>query len=666
MRWRKWYGMLALAVTLPFAACHSGTTVLPPPSETAETSKTGPIEIGPELYPAAPWPMSSTDDELRPDPIVIPLCQLAVLQKQDVAAEIDGFIDFIGRPLRPGEPEPTNPQDKWVHPRSKKVFKRIAENDYIDKNEVIVVLDDRQVYAEKVSLEEIARAAGSEVQAAKQLHSKATELFNIVDELYRKGSAALTEKINHEANVFKYGADLETKKSQEVKAKGDVDKINVRFEQHYISGRKLNGIVRQLYKRPGEAVKQADPILQIHGLERLRVEGAVDLQFANAVKVGEEVLIEPSIMPAPEKINYAHLQAVTSVAVSAQDKPVILSASEDRRVNIWNGVRLVQVWEHPSPVHAVVCSPAGVSKHLAVTGCADGIVRLFDLEQLSDKPIRELKEQHKSAIQALAFSPDGQFLASADEREVVLWDVDKGTAMYHLPQEHRGPITAVQFLPQARVITVSKDNAMRLWKVGQKGAELEKTIDHRSGEVAFLAAASDGSKVLFDLNKSQLQMLTLPHARPDLVLSAPSEGAKFATMALFSPDNQLILTGTSTEGLVQLWRVPTSTEPGTELRRLVTPNSVPVTCAAFSPRKDNAFVVLGTQTGAILVWRMPTNEEINRRIKGIIRYKDEHVDASGKMIKIWAEVDNTEAKLMPGNTATIVIPRKFAAGEPKP
>src|SRR5437870_3204819 len=53
------------------------------------------------------------------DPIVIPNSKLAVIVKQDVPAQREGVIEFIGREIRPGEVVPSHLRT-WETPDGKK------------------------------------------------------------------------------------------------------------------------------------------------------------------------------------------------------------------------------------------------------------------------------------------------------------------------------------------------------------------------------------------------------------------------------------------------------------------------------------------------------------------------------------------------------------------
>ncbi len=145
--------------------------------------------------------------------------------------------------------------------------------------------------------------------------------------------------------------------------------------------------------------------------------------------------------------------------------------------------------------------------------------------------------------------------------------------------------------------------------------------------------------MLFDSGK-ELRVLSLRERRIVGTLRNSTGAGAFSTMALFSPNGLAVLTN-GPEGHPQLWRAPpkpgspnmhTSEGRGSELRQLAS-NSV-ATCGAFDP--DGAFAVTGTQDGQVLVWEMPSADEIEKRIPAVVALAEE-ADENGKA-KVGVEV----------------------------
>jgi hypothetical protein len=79
--------------------------------------------------------------------------------------------------------------------------------------------------------------------------------------------------------------------------------------------------------------------------------------------------------------------------------------------------------------------------------------------------------------------------------------------------------------------------------------------------------------------------------------------------------------------------------------------------AAYAP--DASFLVTGTQDNQVLVWAMPDKKQIEeKQLTGTVSLVEPSLDASSRQVRLWVEVDNKYGWLIPGGTATIVIPPK--------
>ena len=124
-------------------------------------------------------------------------------------------------------------------------------------------------------------------------------------------------------------------------------------------------------------------------------------------------------------------------------------------------------------------------------------------------------------------------------------------------------------------------------------------------------------------------------------------------MALFSPDGRLALTAGSSEGRLQLWRAPTIATRPYEVRQLVARERSPATCAAFAP--DGSFLVTGTKDRQVLVWPLPSTQEVEQVITAELTLIEPAVESSARQVRVWAEVPNPAGRLLPGTTVTVTV-----------
>jgi WD domain, G-beta repeat len=334
-------------------------------------------------------------------------------------------------------------------------------------------------------------------------------------------------------------------------------------------------------------------------------------------------------------------------------------------------------------VRAVSCSPRAAKRHWMLSGCADGSLRLWDLDKISSDPLvwdstkadsTEQQSPHRDAVTALAFSPDGTWFATGGEdNSIALWQTDGFKLLYVFDAQHgvgnphQGTITVLYFTPQCTLISASRDNTIRVWELREKGAHLiGDPITGRGGDVTNLGMSADGKWALVDKGKI-LQVVSVADRRTFSVLQNPTGATPFQTLALFSPDARLILTAGAPEGRLQLWRAPTDGKRGFEVRQFATVERSPVTCAAFAAdagiAPDGSFAVSGTKDGYVYIWPVPNRDKVQRhRMENLqLTLIERSLDASTRQVRIGVNVQNPindeypQGRLTPGRPVSIVI-----------
>jgi WD40 repeat protein len=737
-----------LAMCILFCALTSGAVFLLTDPYHLWAGTTSPPKT-PKPQSTEPMPMRAegvtirvlgNDETARESPIVLPPGTVTPINKQEVPSERPGKILFIARELRPneehlkpqilplgkskdkyfslelkyvatilnppaqpkeGEPAPPpqplqfrrwqlNERLEWnrvcLEPETR-YFRELGVGDRVEKGEVLAIvnptiaLDEVDVKSQKlkVAKTEIDTSAATKDEAWARWDGMEKACLKVIDAYSRE------ERRGAKLTYFRYVQEEIAKTAAYTQAQRELNASITQLHMHEIRAH-ISGILKTVYKSRGDAVKELDPVLQLQDFDHLRVESVMEAQYANQVKVNQDVLIEPTIADAPRKVLNGHLQEVTCIAVTNGQEPLILSGSEDRTVRVWDPKTGDQkaVFTHMSPVRSLACTGKGAEASLAVVGCSDGSVRLFDMDKLRDPnvedkktAVKELPRKHTRSITCAAFSPNGKVCATGSEDlTICLWDVETGELLDKPLPAHKSPVTSVQFASDDTFVSAGRDNTWDTWKFEKGKAPVRQgELDKRSGDVTQLGVfqGPDGKAYgLFD-DAKDLRILSLD-TRQAVASIQNAAGVGFKGLALFAPDGKTVLTTSATENRMQLWRTPDLAKKdddkkkdpkqmargrASELRQFVW-STGRENAAAFAPEvepgKGSAFIVTGTKDNQVLIWAMPEPQQIDGQLWGKVSLVEQSLDASSRQVRIWAEVDNKYGWLIPGGTATIVIP----------
>ena len=249
-----------------------------------------------------------------------------------------------------------------------------------------------------------------------------------------------------------------------------------------------------------------------------------------------------------------HTAEVRSIAFSPDGKQ-LASGSLDKTVKLWDVIRGREIVPLNGPiggVFSVAFSPDG--KRLAAAG-EDEMVSIWDLDTASEPrtPVSGLTPTpilhgHAGAVLSVAFSPDGERLASASlDRTIKLWDAVSSRLILTLTG-HTGHVQNVVFSPDGnRLASASADTTVKIWDTAS-GQEIQSLEGHIFG-VYSVAFSPDGKRLASVSADKTVKVWDVISGQETLSLNGHALGV---SCVAFSPDGLRLASG-SYDSTVRVW-----------------------------------------------------------------------------------------------------------------
>lgn len=203
-----------------------------------------------------------------------------------------------------------------------------------------------------------------------------------------------------------------------------------------------------------------------------------------------------------------------------------------------------------------------------------------------------------ASVYTVAFSPDGQLLASGgDDNAVILWDIADGSE-HESFIEHGKSVMSIAFSPDGHLLaSASLDGFVRLWPVS---SERRRVSLRHGGWVESVAFTSDGKK-LASGGGDQGGSVILWDVSQRRDIANFSGHDTLVESVVFSPDG--LLASASRDGTIKIWDVANQRV----LRTLAGHSSV-VHAVVFSP--DGETLASSSRDNTINLWDVSSGEKI--------------------------------------------------------
>jgi len=244
---------------------------------------------------------------------------------------------------------------------------------------------------------------------------------------------------------------------------------------------------------------------------------------------------------------------------------------------------------HSDYVDAVAWSPNG---QFIASGSWDGTAQVWDARTGA---LLTTYRGHKNAVSALAWSPDGQYIASGSwDHTVQVWYAQTGETLF----TYRGDtefVDAVAWSPDGQYIASGdRNDTVQVWNV-KTGKMLFERAKDTGGIIEALAWSPDGRYIAAGDRDKTVQILD---ARTGAILTIYKGHTDEVSALAWSPNSPYIASG-SYDHTVQVWNAHTGAT-------LFTYRGHSNTVAAVAWSANGRYIASGSWDGTVQVWAAPS------------------------------------------------------------
>jgi len=273
----------------------------------------------------------------------------------------------------------------------------------------------------------------------------------------------------------------------------------------------------------------------------------------------------------------------------------LLATGDDRRIKIWQmpeGKHIMTLAGHDAaPIWTLAFSPDGQT---LASGGSDRKVRFWDI--VTGKCFKTLSG-HQGSVWSVAFSPDGKTLASTSEDDSLkLWQIETEAEIATLPCVNPPVVNALAYRPDGNLVAASNQTeGIKIWQLDTLTCIQTIPVDTKqniplaySPDGQFLAVGlTEGTIAFWNLTKQTWQQSSIGHSAR-------------LTNLVFSRDGKT-LASSSADRTIRVWQFPEG-----KCKRVLQGHQSRI--SSISIASDDLTLASGSEDGSVRLWNLQTGQ----------------------------------------------------------